>query len=62
MEGAAITAETNGSTTLGEDGILVARITNKDTQTVTITASKDGYQSTTKVLTLTGLTCESAPA
>jgi hypothetical protein len=62
VEGAVITAKVNNTTVLDEDGILVARISDKDTQTVTVTASKEGYQSTTKVLTLTGLTCESAPA
>lgn len=62
VEGATITVKITNPVTLDADGILIGRIADKDTQTVTITASKEGYQSTTKVLTLTGLTCESAPA
>lgn len=47
--------------TLDPDGIVVLRIADKATQTITVVASKEGYESVTKVFTLTGLTCEPAP-
>ena len=40
---------------LDEDGIAVLRITDTD-QTVSVTASKTGYESVTKTYSLTGLT------
>ena len=62
-EGATITAEVvngvHGVVTLDEDGILVARIADKSTQSIRVVASKDGV-SVTKTFTLTGLTCEAA--
>lgn len=62
-EGAEITAEVvngvHGVVTLDEDGILVARIADKSTQSIRVVASKDGV-SVTKTFTLTGLTCEAA--
>ena len=60
VDDAVVTATVNRTATLDKDGILIARIANKDTQTVTITASKDGYETATKVYTLTGLTCNEA--
>jgi spore germination protein GerM len=49
----------NGRTkTLDEDGILIARIADKDSQTITVVASKEGYASVTKVYDLSGLICE----
>ena len=44
--------------TLDDDGIVVLRIADKDSQTVTVVASKEGYPSVTKVYNLSGLTCE----
>lgn len=62
-EGAEITAEVvngvHGVVTLDEDGILVARIADKSTQSIRVVASKDGV-SVTKTFTLTELTCEAA--
>lgn len=62
-EDAIITAEVvngiHGPVTLDEDGILVARIADKSSQTIKIVASKDG-KSVTKIYTLDGLTCEAA--
>lgn len=62
-EGAVITAEiingVHGPVTLDEDGILISRITDKDSQTIKVVASKDGA-STTKIYTLSGLTLQPA--
>ena len=60
VDGAVITVKVTNPVTLDADGIAVLRIADKDTQTVTITANKEGYESTTKVYTLSGLTCEGA--
>ncbi len=43
---------------LDPDGIVVLRIADKDSQTITVVASKEGYESVTKVYDLTGLVCE----
>ena len=43
---------------LDPDGIVVLRIRDKDTQTVTVVARAEGYSSVTRTYTLTGLTCE----
>lgn len=60
---AIITAEVvngvHGPVTLDEDGILVARIADKSSQTLKIVASKD-RKSVTKIYTLDGLTCNPA--
>lgn len=40
---------------LDEDGIAILRVTDTD-QTVSVTASKTGYESVTKTYSLTGLT------
>lgn len=45
--------------TLDEDGIYVGRIADKDSQTLTVVASKTGYDSVTKVYTLSGLEVDS---
>lgn len=58
VEGATITVKVTNPVTLDDDGIAVLRIADKATQTVTITASADGYTSVSKVYTLNGLTCE----
>lgn len=46
--------------TLDADGDIVLRIADKDSQTVTVVASKTGYESVTKTFGLSGLTIESA--
>lgn len=56
---AEIEITTNGRTkTLDDDGILIARVADKDLQTITVVASKDGYESVTKIYDLSGLICE----
>ena len=58
--GVTITVTVTNPTTLDEDGNVVLRIADKSTQTVTIVASKEGYDSVTKTYSLTGLTCNVA--
>ena len=59
VEDVSITATTNGSTTeLDEDGIFIARVADKDSQTVTVVASKDGYPDVEKVYDFKGLIVE----
>ena len=58
VEDVTITFTVTNPVTLDPDGINVARIADKDTQTITITASKEGYESYTKVYTLTNIVCE----
>lgn len=41
-----------------DSGVIVIRVTDKSTQTVTVVASKEGCESVTRELTLDGLTCE----
>lgn len=63
-DGVTITCEVvngfHGPVTLDEDGILVARIADKSTQTIKVVASKQGYDSVTKTYSLTGLTVQNA--
>lgn len=61
-DGATITVTVTNPVTLDDDGIVVLRVADKDTQTVTISVSKEGYDTVTKVYSLSGLTCEAAPA
>lgn len=60
VEGATITVEvvngTSGPVTLDPDGLHIARIADKSAQTIRVVASKEGYESVTKVYSLTGLT------
>ena len=58
VEGVTITAKMDNTSTLDTDGIAVFRVRDKSSQTLTIVASKDGYDSVTKTYSLTGLTCE----
>jgi hypothetical protein len=55
IEGATITVTVTNPVELDEDGIVVLRIADKSTQTITVVASKDG-QTLTKEYSLTGLT------
>lgn len=54
-----ITITITNPSTLDEDGCYVGRIADKDLQTITVVASKDGYDDVTKVYDLSGLTCAS---
>ncbi len=58
VDGVTITATMDNTSTLDADGIAVFRVRDKSSQTLTIVASKEGYDSVTKVYTLSGLTCE----
>lgn len=58
-DGVTIKAKITKEVTLDSDGIFVGRIAS-NTQTLTITASKEGYETVTKVYSLAGLTLESA--
>lgn len=53
-----LTATITNPVTLDPDGILVGRIRDKDSQTITVVASKEGYESVTKVYDLSGLICD----
>lgn len=61
VEDVTFTVTVTNPVTLDPDGIVVLRIADKATQTITVVASKEGYESVTKVYALTGLTCEAAP-
>ena len=52
-----ITVKVTNPVTLDDDGIAVLRIADKNSQTVTVVASKDGYDSVTKVFRLNHLEC-----
>lgn len=58
VEDVTIKATMDNTSTLDEDGIGVFRVRDKSSQTLTIVASKEGYDSVTKVYSLSGLTCE----
>lgn len=58
VEDVTITVKVTNPATLDEDGIAVLRIADKDSQTITVVASKEGYDSVTRVYDLTGLDCE----
>lgn len=46
----------HGASTLDPDGLAIFRITDKNSQTIKVVASKDGYDSVTKIFALNGLT------
>ena len=52
------TTTNNRTVTLDDDGILIAHVADKDSQTITVVASKEGYESVTKTYELSGLMCE----
>ena len=66
VSGVTITLEvvngSHGPSTLDDDGICIARIANKSTQTIKVVASKEGCESVTKTFSLTGLTLEAENA
>lgn len=55
-----ITVTVTNPSTLDADGICVCRIADKSSQTITVVASKEGYESVEKVFNLSGLTVETA--
>lgn len=59
LPSATITVTVTNPSILDEDGIIVLRIADKDSQTVTVVASAAGYTSVTKTFDLTELVCES---
>lgn len=59
VDGATITAKVTKTSTLDADGIAVFRIADT-TKKLTVTASKEGYESVTKEFSLSGLTLENA--
>ena len=54
---ATIKVTLTNESTLDESGDIVLRIADKDTQTITVVASKAGLVPVTKTYSLTGLTC-----
>lgn len=46
--------------TLDDDGLAIFRITNKETQTIKVTVTAEGYKETVKTYGLTGLTLNNA--
>ena len=58
VEGVTISVKLTNEATLDEDGNIILRIADKDTQTITVVASKDGVDPVTRVYSLTGLTCQ----
>lgn len=51
-----LTVTVTNPSVLDADGICVCRIADKSTQTITVVASKEGYESVTKEFNLSGLT------
>lgn len=60
VDGVTITVKVTDPVTLDEDGTVVLRIADKDSQTITVVASKSGYESVTKEFRLNRLNCEAA--
>ena len=62
VEDATITVEVvngvHGPTTLGDDGLVVARIADKSSQKIKVVASKEGYDSVIKTFALDQLVVE----
>lgn len=61
VEGVTISVTMSRTVDLESDGNVVARVADKDTQTLTFTAAKQGYTSVSKVLSLKALRLEAAP-
>lgn len=55
-----ITVTVTNPSVLDADGICVCRIADKSSQTITVVASKEGYDDVTKTYNLSGLTVETA--
>lgn len=56
VTGATITVTVTNPVILDDDRIMVLRIADKDSQTITVVASKEGYETVTKVFDISGLT------
>ena len=59
VDGVTVTAKVTKTSTLDADGIAVFRIADT-TKKLTVTASKEGYESVSKEFSLSGLTLENA--
>ena len=57
-----ITVTVTNPSVLDEDGIAILRIADKNSQTIKVVASKEGYESVTKEYSLKNLVCEEAPS
>ena len=55
---ATISVKVTNPVTLDEDRVAVLRIADKDSQTITVVASAEGYATTTQVYDLKNLICE----
>lgn len=62
VSGVTISVKVTNPVTLDADGIAVLRIADKDSQTITVVASKVGYESVSKTYSLTELVCEEEEA
>ncbi len=60
VEDVTLTVEGVDAEILDEDGIIICRVEDKSSQTISIVASKQGVGSVTKTFDLSGLTCETA--
>ena len=60
--GTTITAKISKTSTLDSDGIAVFRVSNKDSQTLTVVAKKEGFEDVTRVFSLSGLTLGEQPS
>ena len=58
VDGVTYTATMDNTSTLDEDQIAVFRVRDKSSQTLTIVASKEGYNSVTKTYSLSDLYCK----
>ena len=61
VNGVTISVTMSRTAELDSDGNVVARVEDKDTQTITFTASKEGYASVSKTFSLKNLVCEEVP-
>ena len=60
VEGVTIKVKVTKEVTLDEDGIIVLRIVDPQTQTITVTASKEGYDDVVRTFSLRDLELEEA--
>ena len=58
VSGVTIRCKMTKAVTLDADGDIIFRVADKDTQTITVVAYKEGYDAFAKVYDLKGLTCE----
>lgn len=60
VDNAVITVKVTNPVKLDEDGVVVLRIADKSSQTITVVASKEGYSPISKVYSLDRLICNTA--